>query len=62
VIFPHFCEMFICMWLSVTLFRIFHVSRWYKRGSGLIDAYYFQLWAKGPMAYTAPINSGKWDH
>jgi hypothetical protein len=61
VIFIHFCEMFVCMRPSVTLFRIFHVLWWSRKGSGLISAYYFYLWAKGTIAYIAPISSGKWD-
>jgi hypothetical protein len=32
------------------------------KGSGLIDAYYFQLRAKGLIVYIAPISSDKWDH
>jgi hypothetical protein len=41
---------------------MFHVLRWSRKGSGLIGAYYFQLWVKGPIAYITPISSGKWDH
>jgi hypothetical protein len=40
---------------------MFHVLRWSRKGSGLIDAYYFQLQAKGPITYIAPISLGKWD-
>jgi hypothetical protein len=58
-IFVHFCEMFVCVRPSVTLFRTFHMLRWFGKGSGLIDAYYFQIWAKGPIAYIAPISSIK---
>jgi hypothetical protein len=36
--------------------------RWSEKGSGLIDAYYFQLYAKGSIAYITPISPGKWDH
>jgi hypothetical protein len=62
VIFTHFCEMFIFVWPSVSLFQLFHVLWWSGKGSGLIDAYYFQLWAKGPIVYIMPISRGKWDH
>jgi hypothetical protein len=61
VTFIHFCEMFVCVRLSVTLFRMFHMLRWSEKGSGLIDTYYFYLRAKGPITYIAPISSGKWD-
>jgi hypothetical protein len=54
--------MFICVRSSINLFRMFHVLRWSENGSCLINAYYFQLWAKGSIMYIAPINSGKWDH
>jgi hypothetical protein len=57
----HFCEMFVCVRPSVTLFRMFHVLRWSGKVPALIDAYYFQLRAKGPITYIAPINSDKWD-
>jgi hypothetical protein len=40
VIFIHFCEMFFCVRPSVTLFCMFHVLRWSRKGSGLIGAYY----------------------
>jgi hypothetical protein len=60
VTFVHFCEMFICVRPLVTLFRMFHVLRWSEKGSGLIGAFYFQLWAKGSTTYIAPISSGKW--
>jgi hypothetical protein len=46
--------MFICVWPSINLFRMFHVLRWSENGSCLIDAYYFQLLAKGPIVYIAP--------
>jgi hypothetical protein len=59
VIFIHFCEMFVCVQPSITLFQIFHVLRWSGKGSGLIDTYYFQLRAKGPIAF---ISFGKWYH
>jgi hypothetical protein len=60
-IFIHFCEMFICVRPSVTLFQMFHVLRWSGKGSGLIGTYYFQLWAKGSFAYIMLISSSKWD-
>jgi hypothetical protein len=60
-IFIHFCEMLVCVRPSVTLFRMFHMLRWSGKGSGLIGAYYFQIWAKGSIVYIAPINSSKWD-
>jgi hypothetical protein len=41
---------------------MFYVLRWSGKGSGLIDAYYFQLQAKGPITYIAPISFDKWDH
>jgi hypothetical protein len=62
VIFVQLYKMFICVRPSVNLFRLFHVLRWFEKGLGLIGAYYFQLWAKGPIAYMAPINPSKWDH
>jgi hypothetical protein len=46
VIFVHFCEKFIYTRSLVTLFWMLHVLWWSKKGSGLIGAYYFQLWAK----------------
>jgi hypothetical protein len=58
----HFCEMFVSVWPSVSLFRLFHVLRWSGKGSGLISAYYFQLWAKGTITYIMPNTPGKWDH
>jgi hypothetical protein len=60
-IFVHLCEMFICMRPSVSLFRLFHMLQWSGKGSGLIDAYYFQLRAKGPIVYIAPISPAKCD-
>jgi hypothetical protein len=60
-IFVHFCKMFVCVRLSVTLFWMFHVLRWSKKGSGLIGAYYFHIRAKGLSTYITPISSGKWD-
>jgi hypothetical protein len=41
---------------------MFHVLLWLGKGSGLIGEYYFQLQAKGPIAYITLISSGKWDH
>jgi hypothetical protein len=35
--------------------------RWSGKGSGLINAYYFLLRAKGPIAYIMPVGPGKWD-
>jgi hypothetical protein len=40
-IFIHFCEMFVCVRPSVTLFWMFLVLRWFRKGSGLINTYYF---------------------
>jgi hypothetical protein len=40
---------------------MFHTLWWSAKGSVLIGAYYFQLWAKGPIAYIVPISSDKWD-
>jgi hypothetical protein len=60
-IFIHFCEMFICVRPSGSLFWLFHMLSWSQKGSGLIDAYYFQLQAKGPITYITPISPGKWD-
>jgi hypothetical protein len=37
----HFCEMFVCVVPSVSLFWLFHVLWWSRKGSGLLDAYYF---------------------
>jgi hypothetical protein len=62
VIFIHFCEMFVYVWLSVTLLCMFHVLWWFEKGSGPIGTYYFQIRAKGPIMYVAPISSDKWDH
>jgi hypothetical protein len=59
VIFIHFCEMFVCARPSVSLF---HMLRWSGKGSGLIDAYYFQLRGKGLITYIVPISLAKWDH
>jgi hypothetical protein len=61
VIFIHVCEMFVCVQPSVTLFWMFHVLRWFMKGSGLIGSYYFQIRGKGPIAHIAPISSSKWD-
>jgi hypothetical protein len=61
VIFIHFYEMFVCVRPSVTLFQMFHVLWWSGKISGLIGTYYFQLWAKAPIAYITHISSGKWD-
>jgi hypothetical protein len=58
-IFIDFCEMFICVPLLVTLFRMLHMLRWSRKGSGLIGTYYIQIWAKGPIAYITPSSSGK---
>jgi hypothetical protein len=58
-IFIDFCEMFICVPLLVTLFRMFHMLRWSRKGSGLNSTYYIQIWAKGPIAYITPSSSGK---
>jgi hypothetical protein len=60
-IFIHFYEMFVYLWPSVSLFRQLHMLRWSGKGSCLINAYYFQLWAKGLIMYIAPIILGKWD-
>jgi hypothetical protein len=62
VIFIHFCEMFIYVQPSVSLFRLFHVMWLSGRGSDLIDAYYIQHWAKGPIVYITLISPDKWDH
>jgi hypothetical protein len=62
VIFVQFCEIFVCVRPSVTLFQMFHMLRWSRNGSGLIGAYYFQLQAKGPIVYITPISPRKWDH
>jgi hypothetical protein len=53
--------MFICVRPLVALFQMFHMLWWYGMGSGLIDAYYFLLRAKGLIAYIAPITPGKGD-
>jgi hypothetical protein len=58
VIFVHLCEMFIYVWPSISLFRLFHVLRWSRKGLGLISAYYFQFCAMGSIA---PISPSKWD-
>jgi hypothetical protein len=42
--------MFVYARPSVSLFWLFHVLRWSRKGSGVIGAYYFQLCAKGPIA------------
>jgi hypothetical protein len=52
--------MFACVRMSVSMFRLFPVLRWSKKGSGLIGAHYIQLRAKGPLTYIVPINPGKW--
>jgi hypothetical protein len=60
-IFVHFCEMFVYVWPSVSLFRLFHMLRWSGKGLGLTGTYYFQLRAKGPFVYIVPISPDKWD-
>jgi hypothetical protein len=60
-IFVHFYEMFICVRPSVTLFRLFHTLQWAGKGTNPIDTYYFQLWAKPPVAYIVAIIPIKWD-
>jgi hypothetical protein len=61
-IFVHFCEMFICVRPSVTLFRLFHTLRWARKVMNPISTYYFQLRAKPPVVYIAAITLSKWDH
>jgi hypothetical protein len=61
VIFIHFCEVFVCVRPSVILFRLFHVLRWSRKGSGMIDTYYLHFHAKGPIAYIVPISPSKWN-
>jgi hypothetical protein len=41
VIFIHFCEMFVCVRLLVSLFWLFHVLQWFRKGLGQIGTYYF---------------------
>jgi hypothetical protein len=60
-IFIHFCKMFVYVWPSVSLFRLFHVLQWSGKGSGLIGDYYFYLRAKVSTAYIGPISLSKWD-
>jgi hypothetical protein len=57
-IFVHFCEIFVYMCPLISLSWLFHVLRWSRKDTGLIDAYYFQLRAKGLITYIAPWQVG----
>jgi hypothetical protein len=46
---------------SVTLFKLFHTLRWAGKGTNPIGTYYFQLRAKGLVAYITDITPGKRD-
>jgi hypothetical protein len=61
VIFIHFCEMFVGMRPSIPIFQLFHVLRWAGKGMNLIGTYYFQLRARGPVAYTTAVSPDKCD-
>jgi hypothetical protein len=37
-IFIYFNKIFVCVRPSVTLFQLFHMLRWFEKGSGLISA------------------------
>jgi hypothetical protein len=60
VIFIHFCEMFIGVRPSIPLFQLFHLLRWAGKGTNLVSPYYFQLRAKGPVAYIVAVSPCKW--
>jgi hypothetical protein len=34
---------------------------WARKGTNLIDTYYFHLRARGPVAYIVAVRPGKWD-
>jgi hypothetical protein len=62
VIFVHLCEMYVGVWPSVCLLRLFHVLRSSGKRVPPIDGYYFQHTTKGPTVYIAALNPSKWDH
>jgi hypothetical protein len=50
--------MFVCVRPSISLFQLSHVLWWFRKGSGLIGAYYFQPQAKSLIVYIVPTNCG----
>jgi hypothetical protein len=58
--FVHLCEMYMGMWPSVCLFRLFHVLRYSWRSAGPIGGYYFQYRTKGPATYITTLSPDKW--
>jgi hypothetical protein len=54
-VFVHFCEMFVGAWPPVPLFRLFHVLCWAEKATNPIGTYYFQLRAKGLVAYIMAV-------
>jgi hypothetical protein len=57
----HFYEMSVGVRPSIPLFRLFHVLHWVGKGMNPIGTYYFQLRARGPVAYVVVVSLGKWD-
>jgi hypothetical protein len=62
VVFVHLCEMYVGVWPSVRLFRLYHVLHSTGHDAGPIGGYYFHHRVKGPTSYITTITHGKWDH
>jgi hypothetical protein len=61
-IFTHFCEMFVGMWPSVGLFRLFFTLRYSGRSTIHLGACYFQDRSKLSTLYITALSSSKWDN
>ena len=59
-VFVHFCEMFVGVRPSLTLFRTYFVLRPCGKGS-IIGGYYFQARGRADAPYLATLKGGKWD-
>jgi hypothetical protein len=60
-IFIHLCEMYVGMWPSVRLFRLFHVMHSFGKRVFPLSGYYFQHRTKGIAVYIATLSPDKWD-
>jgi hypothetical protein len=60
-IFMHLCEMYMCVWPSMRLFRRFHVLRSSMRNPAPLGGYYSQHQTKGPPMYITALSPSKWD-
>jgi hypothetical protein len=60
-IFVHLCEMYVCVWVSVRLFRRLHVMHSAKKSPSPLGGCYFQHRAKGRSTYITTLSLDKWD-